>query len=145
MKYETIKNYKEVRFKAVTGVSIASFNAMVAVVREAYVKLHSKRNGHHRSLSIEDMVLATLEYLYEYRTFDCIGASYGLTKQSMNNTIRCVENVLIASGLFSLPGERVLRAETEIEVILVDTTETPIQRPKKGQKRYYSGKKNDTP
>ena len=117
---------------------------MVDVVRKAYIKRHSKHNGRNRQLSIEDMVLATLEYLYEYRTFECIGASYGLSKQSANDMIRWVEDVLITSGLFRLPGKRVLTAETEIEVILVDTTETPIERPEKGQKHYYSGKKNVT-
>lgn len=71
-----------------------------------------------------------------------MGASYGLSKQNMCNTVKWVENELIASGLFSLPGKRSLVDETEIEVILVDTTETPIQRPKKGQKHYYSGKKS---
>jgi len=144
MKYETIKNYESTRFKTITGVSKETFNAMVDVLKEAYKKLHSKHNGRHRKLSIEDILLATLEYLYEYRTFECIGASYGLSKQSMNDMIRWVEDVLVSSGMFSLPGERILREETEIEVILVDTTETPIQRPEKGQKHYYSGKKNDT-
>jgi len=144
MKYEKIEAVREKRFKSITGVARETYNAMVDVVRKAYIKRHSKHNGRNRQLSIEDMVLATLEYLYEYRTFECIGASYGLSKQSANDMIRWVEDVLITSGLFRLPGKRVLTAETEIEVILVDTTETPIERPEKGQKHYYSGKKNVT-
>ena len=144
MKYEKIEAVREKRFKSITGVARETYNAMVDVVRKAYIKRHSKHNGRNRQLSIEDMVLATLEYLYEYRTYECIGASYGLSKQSANDMIRWVEDVLITSGLFRLPGKRVLTAETEIEVILVDTTETPIERPEKGQKHYYSGKKNVT-
>jgi hypothetical protein len=47
--------------------------------------------------------------------------------------------------MFKLPGKRVLASKNvELSFIVVDSTETPIERPKKGQKRYYSGKKNDT-
>lgn len=144
MKYITIKDYPETRFKQTVGVTKATFNAMVETLKEAYRKRHSKHNGRHRKLCVEDMLLAALEYLYEYRTYECIGASYGLSKPNIYKTIKWVEDELIASGLFSLPGKRVLTDETNIEVIIVDTTETPINRPKKGQKHYYSGKKNDT-
>jgi hypothetical protein len=138
------KEYGEKKIKTAMGVSKETFNAMVEVLREAYIKRHSKHNGRHKKLSIEDMLLATMEYLYEYRTLECIRASYGLSKQNMEKTIRWAEDELISCGLFNLRGKRVLTDETEIEDILVDTTETPIQRPKKGQKRYYSGKKNGT-
>jgi hypothetical protein len=117
---------------------------MVDVLKKAYVKCHSKHNGRHRKLCIEDMLLATLEYLYEYRTYECVGVSYGLTKQNMQKTIKWVEDELISCGLFNLPSRKILADNSlDIEVILVDTTETPIQRPKKGQKHYFSGKKND--
>ena len=141
MKYEIVKDYPPKRFKTAIGVTKETFEAMVEVIRAAYIKRHSKHNGRHRKLSIEDMVLATLEYLYEYRTYECIGASYGLSKQNMCNTIKWVEDVLVASGVFSLPGKKALRDANEFDVVLVDTTETPIHRPQKGQKRYYSGKK----
>jgi hypothetical protein len=41
---------------------------------------------------------------------------------------------LVKSGKFSLPGKKVLMGEdTEIEVVLVDVTESPIERPKKSK------------
>jgi len=145
MKYETIKNYSETRFKQVTGVAPSTFQAMLEIVKAAYVEKHSKHNGRHRKLSCEEMLLMTLSYCKEYRTLDCVGATYDLTKANAGNAIRWVEDVLVKSGKFSLPGKKKLAQSTvEYEVIVVDTTETPIQRPKKGQKRYYSGKKNDT-
>jgi len=144
MKYEKIKSYKEADFKAVTGVTLNTFNAMLGVVNEAYIKTHRKR-GRHRKLSREDMLLMMLEYYKEYRTLECIGASYGLRKTNVGKTIRWVEDVLIKSGLFSLPGKKkLLQSDAEFEVIVVDTTETPIERPKNKQRKYYSGKKNDT-
>jgi len=143
MKYEKIKGFKNERFRQVTGVNISTFNAMVEVLKEAYEKVHNKR-GRNRSLSVEDMLLLTLEYYKEYRSFDCIGASYGISKGTVCKIVIWVENVLIKCGLFRLDGKKaLLDPNTEIEVILVDTTETPIERPKRGQKEYYSGKKND--
>jgi len=144
-KYDNSKNCKAAQFRAVTGVLPVTFNAMLEVLKTAYAEAHKNR-GRHRKLSCEDMLLMTLEYYKEYRTQECIGASYGLKKSNVGKAIKWVEEALLASGLFSLPSKRKLVQEnTEIEVIVVDTAETPIQRPKcpKKQKDYYSGKKND--
>ena len=144
MKYELIKDFKNERFRQVTGVSLETFEAMSEVLKRAYAERH-KKNGRNRKLSIEDMLLATLEYFKEYRSYECIAASYGISRQNMCLTINWVEEILVKSGLFKLPGKKTLaKSNIEWDVILVDTTETPIQRPKKGQKTYYSGKKNDT-
>ena len=146
MKYENIRNHKEAAFKQVTGVTRVTFQAMLGVVKAAYEETHKKHNGRHRKLSREDMLLMTLEYYKEYRSLECIGASYGLTKSTVRKTIKWVEESLIKSGEFSLPGKKKLVQPTiEYEIIVVDTTETPIQRPNKRQRKYYSGKKNDTP
>jgi hypothetical protein len=54
-----------------------------------------------------------------------------------------MEYTLAKDGTFALPGKRVLkRKSASIEYIVVDVTESPINRPKKDQKAYYSGKKN---
>jgi len=141
-KYANIKNFAKPKFKAVTGVSPSTFEAMVEVLRTAYAAAHNK-GGRHRALTVENMLLLTLEYIYEYRTQECIGATYGLHKTNVGEVIKWVENVLITSGLFDLPGKKALvDPVTEIEVIVVDTSETPIQRPTHRQRRYYSGKKN---
>ena len=146
MKYENIKSHKEAAFRQVTGVTPTTFYAMLEIVNAAYEETHNKHNGRHRKLSREDMLLMTLEYYKEYRALECIGASYGVTKATVGKIIWWVEEALIKSGEFSLPGKKKLVEPTiEYEVIVVDTTETPIQRPKKNQRKYYSGKKNGTP
>jgi len=145
MKYEYIKSYQNERFRQATGVRPETFLAMTEVLKAAYAERHKKHQGRNRKLAIEDMLLSMLEYYKEYSSYECIATNYGISKQNMCKTIRWVEEVLIKSRLFSLPGKKALsNIGSEIEVILVDTTETPIQRPRKGQKRYYSGKKNDT-
>ena len=144
MKYEIVKEFKNERFRQITGVNIVTFNAMLETLKEAYVETHRKR-GRHRKLALEDMLLLTLEYYKEYRSFDCIGASYGISKSNVHNIVNWVENVLIKCGLFRLDGTKTLiNPDTELEIILVDTTEIPIERPKRKQRQYYSGKKNDT-
>ena len=117
---------------------------MVFEVKSAYAEIHKKR-GRHRKLSCEDMVLMMLEYYKEYRTLEYIGASYCLKKSNVGKTIKWVEEVLIRAGLFSLPGnKKLVQPSVEYDVIVVDTTESPIQRPKINQHHYYSGKKRHT-
>jgi len=141
MKYFFIKDFKSSSFRSVTGVSPTTFHSMVSEVKSAYAEVHKKR-GRHRKLSCEDMVLMMLEYYKEYRTLECIGASYGLKKSNVGKTIKWVEEVLVMSGLFRLPGKKKLvQPSVEYDVIVVDTTESPIQRPKINQRYYYSGKK----
>ena len=145
MKYEHLKSYKPAAFRQVTGVLPETFKTMLSVVKEAYAQAH-KNQGRHRKLTCEDMLLMTLEYYKEYRSMECIGASYGLTKSTVAKVIKWVEEAMIQSGEFSLPGKKKLVQPTiEFEVIVVDTTETPIERPKHKQRQYYSGKKNDIP
>jgi hypothetical protein len=46
-----------------------------------------------------------------------------------------VENTLVKSGKFSLPGKKALYGdESEIEVVLVDVMESQVERPKKPEK-----------
>jgi len=40
-----------------------------------------------------------------------------------------------------LPGKRALDLSAEIEVVVVDVAESPIERSEKKQKRFFSGKK----
>ena len=48
------------------------------------------------------------------------------------------------SGLFRLPGKKILLQGFERpEVVVIDVTETPIERPRKAQKEYYSKKKSN--
>jgi hypothetical protein len=57
-----------------------------------------------------------------------------------------VEDTLIEDGTFALPGKKVLkRKSASIKYAVVDVTESPINRPQKDQKEYYSGKKTAHP
>ena len=130
-KYEEIKQYSEEEFRRLTGVKKRTFAFMVEILVEA-VSNRYRKAGRKTRLSIEDRLLMALEYLREYRTYFHLGNSYGLSESACYRSCKWVEDTLIKSGKFSLPGKKaLLKGEVGYEVILVDATETPIQRPKK--------------
>ena len=144
MKYETIKTYTEEKFRRISGVKRETFTKMVEILTAAYKAKHTRR-GRKPKLSIEDMLLAALEYWREYRTYAHIAASYGIDESNIYRTIRWVEDTLIKDGTFSLPGKKALvKSDVEYEIVLIDAAETPIERPKKGSENGIPGRKSDT-
>jgi hypothetical protein len=117
--------------RRLTGVQISTFEKMVTVLLEAQQKRYRKA-GRKGSLSIEDKLLMALEYLRVYRTYFHLGRSYGLSESACYRACRWVEDVLIKSREFSLPGKKeLLKSDMEYEVVLIDASESPIERPKK--------------
>ena len=104
---------------------------MVKVLKKEDKK-KKKIGGAPSKLSIERKLLITLEYLREYRTLFHIATDNDISESYCSRLIRKVENILIQSGEFNLPKRKEkLMSEDELEVFLVDATETPIERPKK--------------
>ena len=88
----------------------------------------------------------TLMYWREYRTEFHIAQSYGVSEATVCRTIRKVENVLVRSKKFRLPGKKALQpSDTVFEVILVDASEQLIERPKKARNSTTVAKRSDTP
>ena len=139
MTYEQVKTLKPTEFKRLCGVYPDTFKDMVTVLKAE--KVWQKKTGRPSKLSTEDQLLITLEYWREYRTYFHLGNSWGINESTAYRIVRKVENILIKSGLFNLPGKKaLLESNSEIEVIVVDVSEQEIERPKKKQKSYYSGK-----
>ncbi len=110
-----------------------------------YLVEKHRHRGRAPKLSIEDLLLATLEYLWEYRTYAHIVASYGIAESNIYRGIKWVENTLIQDITFSLPGRKApLKSDMDYEVILVDATESPIERPQKNKNGTIPGRKNST-
>jgi hypothetical protein len=141
MRYATIQDLKDTEFKRLTGVQRASFEAMLKVVEKGL-----RDFGRPPKLSRADQWLMTLMDWREYRTEFHIAQSYGVSEATVCRTIRKVEDVLVRSKKFRLPGKKVLQpSETVFEVVLVDVSEQPIQRPKKARKGTIAAKRGDTP
>lgn len=139
MSYEQVRNLKPTEFKRLCGVYPETFKNMIKVVSAE--KVIQSKPGRPSKLSIEDQILMTLEYWREYRTYFHIGTSWGINEATAYRIIKKIENILIKSGLFNLPGKKAVRdSNIDIEVVVVDVAEHQIERPKKKQKSYYSGK-----
>jgi hypothetical protein len=101
---------------------------MLTILRPAKHELTSK-GGPKPKLYLEDMLIATLEYVREYRTYAHVAASYGVCESSIYRIIKWAENTLIKDETFSLPGRKaLLKSDIEYEVVLIDATESPIDR-----------------
>jgi hypothetical protein len=145
MSYEQIKGLRPALFKRYCGVKPETFQRMVEVVSD-HLSNRRVKTGRPPKLSVEDQVLMTLEYWREYRTFFHIARSWGIHESSVWRTIRRVEDILAKSKAFTLPGKKKLQlADHEIEFIVVDVAETPIERPKKSRKPTIVGRRSDTP
>lgn len=143
MKFEMIKDFQEKQFRRITGVKRSTFDRMVEIVTEAD-RIKKAKGGRPNDLTIEDRILMTLEYLREYRTYAHIAASYGLSESNTFENIRWIESVLIKSKKFSLPGKKALiKSDNEYEVVLIDATESPIERPKKNSTNIIPARKKD--
>jgi len=68
-----------------------------------------------------------------------------LSESTAYKTIGWVEDTLIKSGAFSLPGRKaLLKSQMNYEAVLVDATETPIERPKKNRGAFIQERKSAT-
>ena len=129
MRYETVNKLRDEDFKRLTGVSRGVYEKMLGVLEKGM-----RDFGRPPKLKRADQLLMTLMYWREYRTEFHIGVTYGVSEATVCRTIRKVEDVLMKSGEFRLPGRKALQpSDTLIEVVLVDATEQPIERPKKNK------------
>lgn len=141
MRYEKVKGLSEEEFKRATGVEPRTFEIMIEVAEKGLRKF-----GRPTTLNQADQLLLTLMYWREYRTEFHIGLTYGVSESTVCRTIRKIEQVLIKSKQFHLPGKKALQAgEASIEIVLLDATEQPIERPKKTNASITVAKSDDTP
>ena len=145
MKYESIKGLEEEKFRRLTGVKRATFEKMMGILSEADKKKKAK-GGRKSKLTLEDRLLMALEYIREYRTYFHVSQSYGVSESTCYETIKWIENTLINHPDFALPGRKaLLKSDMEYELVLIDATETPIERPKKDKNVSTQEKRNAIP
>jgi hypothetical protein len=141
MTYEDVRNLKPSDFKRLCGVSKETFAAMREVVRE---HKGQTRGGRKSNLSIENQLLLTLSFWREYRTLFHLGRDWGLHESNVSRLVRRIEDILIGSGKFSLPGKKRLLESQAIRYTIVDVTEREIERPKKNSAGFIRASESDT-
>ncbi|SPR13972.1 IS5 family transposase ISOt6 [Orientia tsutsugamushi] len=133
MKFDQIKELKDEKFRRLTGVRKWTFSKMVDILRKAD-SLKKSKGGRKNKLNLEEQLLMVLEYLREYRTYFHIGQNYGVSESSAYKAVKWVEDTLVKHPNFALPGRKALmKSDANYEVVLIDATESPIERPKKNK------------
>lgn len=144
MRFNLLSKESAENFRRLTGIKRSTFDLMVTILSQAETIL-KLQGGKPNKLLIEDRLLMTLEYLREYRTYFHISRSYGISESACYRNIRWIEDTLIKDGQFSLPGKKeLLKSDVEYEVVLIDATETPIERPKKNKNTITQEKRKNT-
>jgi hypothetical protein len=141
MKYEGLASLSELDFRRLTGIKRSTFTKMFEIVKEAEAKKKAS-GGKPNGLALEDRLLMALEYIREYRTYFHVATSYQMSESACYRHIRWIEDTLIKHPDFALPGRKaLLKSDVGYEVVLIDATETPIERPKKNNSIFTQGKR----
>ena len=144
MKYEQAKHLKPAEFKRFWGVQLETFKQMLEIVQQHEGR--KKKTGRPGKISLEDQVLITLEYWREYRTYFHIGKSWGVTESTAYRIIRKIEKVLSSARIFTLPGKKSLyQSDSLIKTVVIDVTESPIERPKKNRNNFIVARRKSIP
>lgn len=151
-------------FQTVTGLDVPTFDALVADLTPRLAAAEERRlarpdrrraigGGPHYALAPVDRVLLTVVWLRLYPTYAVLGYLFGVSEATALRTVQRVLPLLEAAGhdTMRLPdpgkgGRRdldALLADTPDLVVVVDTFEQRVQRPRARAEadRLYSGKK----
>lgn len=139
MRYQNLNRFSDSEFKRLVGVPRPVFTEMVDVLEKA--ESLKKKSGRPHTLAIEDQLLLTLNYLRNYSTQLELAAHYHIAESNVNRTIKKVEDALMKSRCFTLPKRSITTADEHFNWVIIDATECSIERPKKNQSKFYSGKK----
>ncbi len=124
------------------GVSLKTFLMILEKV-SAYIEAERerrpmKKRGLKASITLADQLLLTFYYLRHYPTFARLGDQFGISESYTNKIYHRILNILLK--VLKINNRKELM-NSDLETILIDVTEQPIERPKRGQKTYFSGKK----
>ncbi len=145
MLYKDIKDCSPVVFKRLTGVKLVTFAEMTGFISQFKQSCRKGTNlGRPSKLSVEDQILMLLMYYREYRTFLHISKTYGISEMHCWRIITTTEQILLQSTSFHLPGKKALYdSANNFEVIVVDVSEHPVERPQKNNASIIQVKRND--
>ena len=142
--YNRISSLNDAQFRRKTGVKRNTFGKMVEIVK-ASEEARKKLSGRPSKLSYEDQVLMALEYLKEYRTYFSLAQLYGISEANTYKIVKKVEDILIKAKEFRLPNRKAVYEDIDIEAIVVDATESSIERPKKNKGNTIRARKRSIP
>ena len=131
MNYESSKPLTDARFKRLVGVQRTTFEEMLDVLKRAYQLKHAK-GGRKPKLSLEDLLMATLQYMREYHTYEQLAADFGIHESNLIRRSQWVEETLVQNG-FTISKTHLSAEDT----VIMDATEIKINRPKKSTSELF--------
>ncbi len=140
---ERIAKLDNAGYQKIFGVKQKTFEKMLQILKEEHKHRHLK-GGRPGKLSVLDKLVIMLCYYREYRVMENIAFDYGVSKSTICDSIRWVEDTLIKSGQFNLPSRKELTKNNGIEVVIIDATECEIERPQKNKKNTIPERKRST-
>lgn len=143
VRYTDVAKLSKTNFKRIVGVKRQTFDLMIKILSFAYAIKH-EFGGKPDKLPLEDKLLIALNYWREYRTYAHIGVTYGYSESQICRIVHWCEDVLIKSGKFTVGGKRELLSINTKHLVLIDATESPIQRPKKKAEEILFRKEKKT-
>lgn len=142
MQWKEVSKLSDSQFQRLVGVKRNTFTKMLEVVGLKQKQRISNR-GRPSRIAIENQLLIMLMYYREYRTFFHISVAYSISEAQCWRVVRKMEDSLIKSQLFHLPGKKQLaQSGTSWEVVVIDVGESPIERPKKNNAPITPAKRN---
>ena len=133
------------RFLRDVGISKATFQQLLdkvatylAVQRE---KNPMKKRGLKSTIGLADQLLLTLTYLRHYPTFAKLGKEFSISESYANKIYHRMLDILVR--VLPMNSKKEL-LRSNLDSVVIDVTEQPIERPKQQQHQYYSGKKCHT-
>ena len=163
LRYPRLANHPAV-FRAMTGLTVAEFDRLAADLREPFAQAERarlSRDNRQRAIGAgarftftpRDQLLCTVIWLRQYPTNEALAYFFGVSDSTVSRAIARWLALLEQAGQDTMrrpdPGRKhrrqvdALLADQPALVVLVDTFEQPVQRPKaRGEAdRHYSGKK----
>lgn len=144
MMFDKLKSIKKKEILRLTGIDENTFNKILEILKAEELK-KLKKGGKPNKLSLENRLLMALEYWREYRTYFHIAKSYKISESSCFRNIKWIENTLIKNVHFQqLIGQKSLLNDSfKNKTVIIDVTESPIQRPKKDKRNIIQAKRKN--
>ena len=131
MNYEASKQLSDIRFKRLVSVQCTTFEEILDVLKRAYQLKHAK-GGRKPKLSLDDLLMATLQYMREYHTYEQLATAFGINESNLIRRSQWVEETLVQNG-FTISKTHLSAEDT----VIVDATEIKINRPKKSTSELF--------
>lgn len=132
---------KPIIFNRLVGMKVQDFESILEKLTPLWHKKvlsAYKRPGRNFKLELADILMMLLIYYRSYTTQVFIGYLFSIDDSRVCRLIKKLEPLLART--VAIRKERHLSQE-ELENLIIDATEQQIERPKRKQAKYYSGKK----